>query len=206
MTEKHFLYITILLFIFVCFWFINNYKGIGIWRDFFLDKEFIFMDLSFWIKILGGFRIFYFVLASFFKTQKVCLLFIIRYIILKEINPEYSLKGLMLKLKLQHFGQVMQRANSLEKTLMLEKTESKTRRRQQRMRWLDNTINTVDMNLSKHREVVKDRGAWCAAVLGFPKSPTRQWLNNKDNFIKSVFCCQSPYEIVCHLVDNLNTA
>ena len=132
------------------------------------------MDLSFWIKILGGFRIFYFVLASFFKTQKVCLLFIIRYIILKEINPEYSLKGLMLKLKLQHFGQVMQRANSLEKTLMLAKTESKTRRRQRRMRWLDNTINTVDMNLSKHREVVKDRGAWCAAVHGFPKSPTRQ--------------------------------
>jgi len=99
-------------------------------------------------------------------------LFIIRYIILKEINPEYSLKGLMLKLKFQHFGQVMQRANSLEKTLMLGKTESKRRRRQERMRW--SIIVLMDMNLSKHQETVKDRGAWCAAVHGFTKSPTRQ--------------------------------
>ena len=78
--------------------------------------------------------------------------------ILKEINSEYSLEGLMLKLKLRYFGHLLQRANSLEKTVMLRKFEGKQRREWQRMKWLDSIINSMDMNLSKLQEIVKDRG------------------------------------------------
>ena len=92
--------------------------------------------------------------------------------ILKEISPEYLLEGLMLKLKLQYFGHLMRRADSLEKTLMLGKIEGRRRRGQQRTRWLDGIADLMDMSLSKLQEMVKDRQAWSAAAHGVAKSQT----------------------------------
>ena len=111
--------------------------------------------------------------------------------ILKEINLKYSLEGLTLQLKLQYFGHLMWRADSLEKTLMLGKIEGKRRSGWQRIRWLDSNTNSKDMNMSKFKEITEDRGAWCAAVNGVANSWTRlsDWTTLRLQALSMASCC-----------------
>ena len=115
--------------------------------------------------------------------------------ILKEINPEYSLEGLILKVKLQYFGHLIQNANTLEKTLMLGKIEGRRRKGRQRMRWLDGNTKSMGMSLSNLWQMVKNREAWCVAVHGVAESDMSEQLNNNMISLKTVIIT---FSCLCH--------